>query len=49
MKGEGKMHKKYVIKLIKKAEKLFEKMNTLVDLEIKSNERINVCGDIHGQ
>lgn len=43
------MHKKYVCMIIKKAQEIFEKDKSCVDIKREDEEEITVCGDIHGQ
>ena len=47
---DGKnIHKKYAVMIINKASELFDKADSLVDIQIDELEEITVCGDIHGQ
>jgi len=47
---DGKtLHKKYAVMIINKAAELFDKAESLVDIQIDELEEITVCGDIHGQ
>lgn len=43
------IHKKYAVMIINKASELFDKADSLVDIQIDELEEITVCGDIHGQ
>jgi len=46
---QGKLHKKYAYKILLDVKKYLEKQPTLVHINIKSDEKFTVCGDIHGQ
>ncbi|KAJ3220907.1 Serine/threonine-protein phosphatase 5 [Clydaea vesicula] len=48
-KTQGKLHRKYVLKLLMEVKQQLEKLESLVDITIPSNGKITVCGDIHGQ
>lgn len=48
-KGQKNLHKKYVCMIIKKAQEIFEKDKSCVDIKREDEEEITVCGDIHGQ
>lgn len=48
-KGQKNLHKKYVSMMIKKAQEIFEKCKSLVDVTVPDEGEITVCGDIHGQ
>ncbi|CAH0746971.1 unnamed protein product [Bemisia tabaci] len=48
-KDQKKLHKKYAYSILLQVKSLFEKQPTLVDINIPDNEKITVCGDIHGQ
>lgn len=43
------IHKKFAAMIIAKATEIFEKDETMVNIEIDELEEITVCGDIHGQ
>ncbi|CAG2114070.1 unnamed protein product [Medioppia subpectinata] len=44
-----KLHRKYAYKMILDVRQLFAKDDTLVDIQISSDQKFTVCGDIHGQ
>jgi serine/threonine-protein phosphatase 5 len=47
---DGKnLHKKYAVMIINKASEIFDKVDSLVDINIDELEEVTVCGDIHGQ
>ena len=48
-KDEKKLHKKYTVMLINKAQEIWMKDDALVEVHIDDLEEITVCGDIHGQ
>lgn len=48
-KDEKKLHKKYTVMLINKAQDIWMKDPSLVEVHIDDLEEITVCGDIHGQ
>merc|ERR1711957_21261 len=48
-KDEKKLHKKYTVMLINKAQEIFMNHDSLVAVHIDDLEEITVCGDIHGQ
>lgn len=47
---DGKnLHKRYAVMIINKATEWFDKVESLIDVQIDDLEEITVCGDIHGQ
>lgn len=48
MKEEKKLHKKYVIILLKKIKAQFKTLKNLVEVPMQDEEQITVCGDTHG-
>ena len=47
---QGRMHRKYVYKLLCLSEEYYRRSNTvLIDIELPTEAVINICGDIHGQ
>lgn len=44
-----KLHKKFAYKIVLDVKKIFEAAETLVDIEVPSEQKFTVCGDIHGQ
>ena len=49
MKNKIYLHKKYLLKIIYEAIKIFSIEPSLVDINLKEDEIINICGDVHGQ
>ncbi|EGG23306.1 Protein phosphatase 5 [Cavenderia fasciculata] len=49
MKSQKLLHKKYVMKILKKSYELFTKLPTLVDIDKETSKKITICGDTHGQ
>ena len=49
MKNKIYLHKKFLLKIIYEAIKIFMIEPSLVDINLKENEIINICGDVHGQ
>lgn len=45
----GKLHRKYAYKILLKMKQLFEKLPTLVDINVPDASKFTICGDIHGQ
>jgi len=48
-KDQKKLHKRYILQMLKVAMDQFQKQPTLVDLTVPDNGKITVCGDTHGQ
>lgn len=48
-KEQKKLHKKYAYRIILEAEKALKQLSSLVDITVKEDEKLTVCGDIHGQ
>lgn len=48
MKDQKKLHKKYVWILIKRCTEILKQYKALIDLDYSAEERLTVCGDIHG-
>ena len=47
---QGRLHRKFVYRLLCLAEVFYRKSNALlVDIELPPEAVINICGDIHGQ
>ena len=49
MKNNIFLHQKYLLQIIKANIDIFKNQKSLINLEIKENEIINICGDTHGQ
>ena len=49
MKNNIYLHQKYLLQIIKANIDIFKNQKSLIDIEIKQNEMINICGDTHGQ
>ncbi|KAI8808905.1 serine/threonine-protein phosphatase 5-like protein [Cladochytrium replicatum] len=49
MKSMKKIHRKYVYKVLLAAQSILRAEPTIVDIDIPSNAKLTVCGDIHGQ
>ncbi|EFA77677.1 Protein phosphatase 5 [Heterostelium album PN500] len=49
MKSQKSIHKKYILKILKKSFDLFTKLPSLVDIDHETTQNITVCGDTHGQ
>lgn len=50
MKDQKKLHTKYLIILLNKAINFFKtKRSTVQDVTVQTNEKLTVCGDVHGQ
>ncbi|KAI9340694.1 serine/threonine-protein phosphatase 5 [Zopfochytrium polystomum] len=49
MEAQKKIHKKYVYQILFAIKDMFEKLPTIVDIEVPKGSKITVCGDIHGQ
>lgn len=49
MKNQGKIHKKYVLKLLLAAKFLLKPLPSLVQISVFPGKKITVCGDVHGQ
>ncbi|EAR82479.1 serine/threonine protein phosphatase superfamily protein, putative (macronuclear) [Tetrahymena thermophila SB210] len=49
MKDQKKLHKKYVWILIKRCNNILKQYKALIDLDYGQDEKLTVCGDIHGQ
>jgi len=49
LKDEKKLHKRYVIKMIKAMIAHYKKQSSLIDIKIPDSQVITVCGDVHGQ
>uniref|UniRef100_A0A6B2L3D0 Serine/threonine-protein phosphatase T n=1 Tax=Arcella intermedia TaxID=1963864 RepID=A0A6B2L3D0_9EUKA len=48
-KNQKNLHKKYCWQILVEVKKFFEKQPNIVDVPIKENDKITVCGDVHGQ
>jgi serine/threonine-protein phosphatase 5 len=48
-KNQGKLHRKYAYKILLDVKAYFMKQSSLIDVEIGSENKFTVCGDIHGQ
>lgn len=49
LKNQKKLHKKYLWKIMKKFLHLMQSYKSLVDVHLKEDEKLTVCGDTHGQ
>ncbi len=49
LKDEKRLHKKYVIKLIKALIPYYKKQPSMIEVNLPEGQHITVCGDIHGQ
>ena len=49
MKNNIFLHQKYLLQIIKANIDIFKNQKSLINLKIKPNEIINICGDTHGQ
>ena len=49
LKDEKRLHKRYVIKIVRALAAYYKKMPTMIDITIPAGEHITVCGDVHGQ
>ncbi|XP_065655533.1 serine/threonine-protein phosphatase 5 isoform X2 [Hydra vulgaris] len=49
LKDQKKLHKKYAFQILIDIKSYFEKQPSLVEINIPENEKLTVCGDIHGQ
>eukprot|EP00826_Nyctotherus_ovalis_P018941 TRINITY_DN1575_c0_g4_i2.p2 TRINITY_DN1575_c0_g4~~TRINITY_DN1575_c0_g4_i2.p2 ORF type:complete len:315 (+),score=93.86 TRINITY_DN1575_c0_g4_i2:642-1586(+) len=49
LKEEKKLHKRFVVKMIKELIAYYKKQPTLVEVNIPDGSSITVCGDVHGQ
>ena len=49
MKAQGKISRKYVMKLLMCAKHFLKPLPSLVEITIPPGKHINVCGDVHGQ
>ncbi|KAG0444174.1 hypothetical protein HPB47_014083 [Ixodes persulcatus] len=48
-KAGKKLHRKYAYKMLVDAKAMFQSLPSLVDIEVPSDSKFTVCGDIHGQ
>lgn len=48
-KNGNKLPEKLVIKMLDEARQMFMPMASLVEINLSKNDRLNICGDIHGQ
>jgi len=48
-KDQKKLHRKYAYQIMLQAKEVFEKEESLVNIQVPSNGKITVCGDVHGQ
>ncbi|GJQ15286.1 hypothetical protein GpartN1_g7077.t1 [Galdieria partita] len=48
LRNQGKLHKKYLIKLLVYAKRYFDQLDNIVTYQVKESG-ITVCGDTHGQ
>jgi serine/threonine-protein phosphatase 5 len=49
LKDQNMLHKKYALKIMLQARKLFLSCPALVDIQVAESKAITVCGDVHGQ
>lgn len=48
-KKETKLHKRFVYQILLEVKKIFTSLPSLVDVTVQKDEKLTVCGDIHGQ
>lgn len=48
-KDQKKLHKRYAYEIILAVKKILSNLKSLVDITIPKDEKLTVCGDIHGQ
>ncbi|CAK9293909.1 unnamed protein product [Gordionus sp. m RMFG-2023] len=48
-KDQKKIHKKFALKILLDVREIFAKESTLVDVNINKDQKLTICGDIHGQ
>ena len=48
-KKQGKLHRKFAFQMLLEILQYFTTCPTLVDVNIPSDKKFTVCGDIHGQ
>jgi len=48
-KDQKKLHKRYVYQMLLEIKKIFTALPSLVDLTVEKDDKLTVCGDIHGQ
>jgi len=46
---QGKLHQKYACQMLLNVKDLLMRLPSLVDIHLNEDEKITVCGDIHGQ
>lgn len=49
LRAEKKLHKRFVVKMIKELIVHYKKQPTLIEVNIPEGSSITVCGDVHGQ
>ena len=49
LKDQKILHKKYAYEILFQIRDYFKKQPTLVEIQIKDDEKFTVCGDVHGQ
>ncbi len=49
LKNQKILHKKYAYEILFQIRDFFKTQPTLVEVQIKDDEKFTVCGDIHGQ
>lgn len=48
-KDEKRLHKRYVLEILRQAHTILKAERTLVDVDIPEGSHFTVCGDVHGQ
>lgn len=48
-KSDNKLHSKYVYEIMLRSKQILEKEPNLVNIELKEDQTLTICGDIHGQ
>ncbi|CAK8676635.1 serine/threonine-protein phosphatase 5-like [Clavelina lepadiformis] len=48
-KNQKKLHKRYAYQILLEVKKIFFNLPSLVDVTLQKEEKLTVCGDIHGQ
>jgi serine/threonine-protein phosphatase 5 len=49
LKGQNKLHKKFVIQLLQRVKQVFSRCRSLVDISVPADGEFTICGDVHGQ